>query len=151
MPFSLTGSPASSHQSSPPQQSLDCKGLRRYSWEVLEPQQTAEPGLSFKGVLVEERQEGKEISTTIFPLETQAHHSGYIFLNFRIMERLRLKRNSGGPAPLLEQGPAEPAAQNYVQMAFQYLLGWRLHDPSGQPVPVLSQFTALIPHDKRET
>lgn len=108
----------------------------------------AELGLSFKGILVGERQEEKEISIRIFTLETQAHHSGYIFLNFRITEWLRLEGASGGPTPLLELDHLEPPAQKYVQMAFQYLLGRRLHNPSGQPVPVLSQFTGLIPYDK---
>lgn len=83
----------------------------------------AELGLSFKGILVGERQEGKEISTRIFSLETQAHHSGYILLNFRITEWLRLEETSEGPTPLLKQDHLDPAAQNYVHVAFQYLLG----------------------------
>jgi len=99
----------------------------------------AQLGLSFKGILAGDRQEGKQISTTVFSLQTQAHHSGYIFLNFRITEQLRLEGTSGDPTLLLEQDHLEPAAQNYAQMAFQYLLGLEIHNPSGQPVPVLSQ------------
>jgi len=38
---------------------------------------------------------------------------------------------------LLKQGYLEPVAQGCVQTAFEYLQGWRLHNLSGQPVPVL--------------
>ena len=44
---------------------------------------------------------------------------------------------SSGPTPLLKQGHPEQAAQDCVQMAFEYLQGWRLHSLPGQPVPVL--------------
>ena len=51
---------------------------------------------------------------------------------------------SFGPTPLLKQGHVEGVAQDCVQMAFEYLQGWRLHNLSGQPVPVLSH-----PHSEK--
>ena len=50
---------------------------------------------------------------------------------------------SSGPTPLLKQGHLELAAQDHVQMASEYLQGWRLHPLPGQPVPVLGH-----PHSK---
>ena len=46
--------------------------------------------------------------------------------------------------PLLKQGHLGPVVQEHVQMAFEYLQGGRLHNLSGQPVPVLSN-----PHSKK--
>jgi len=45
---------------------------------------------------------------------------------------------SSGPSTLLKQGHLEPVAQDHIQMAFEYLQGWKLHNPLGQPVPVFS-------------
>jgi len=42
-----------------------------------------------------------------------------------------------GPTPLLKQVPLEQAAQDLVQVSFEYLQRRKLHSPSGQPVPVL--------------
>jgi len=51
---------------------------------------------------------------------------------------------SSRPTYPLTQGPLEPAPQDHVQVAFQYLQGWRLHNLSGQPVPGLSH-----PHSEK--
>ena len=48
------------------------------------------------------------------------------------------------PTLLLKQGHLKKAAQDHVQIAFEYLQGWRLHNLSGQPVPVLGH-----PHNKK--
>ena len=45
--------------------------------------------------------------------------------------------------PLLKQDHLEPVAQDHGQTAFEYLQGGRLHNLSGQLVPVLSH-----PHSK---
>jgi len=45
---------------------------------------------------------------------------------------------SSDPISLLKQGHLEQAAQNYLQMAFEYLQGGRLHSLSRQSVPVLN-------------
>lgn len=39
--------------------------------------------------------------------------------------------------PLLRQGHLQPVAQNHIQMAFQYVQGWRLHILHEQPMAVL--------------
>lgn len=54
------------------------------------------------------------------------------------MEWLRLEGTSGDPLvkPLSKQGQEQQAAQGRVQSAFEYLQGRRLHNLSGQPVPV---------------
>lgn len=41
------------------------------------------------------------------------------------------------PASLLKQGPLKHVTQDFVQMAFEYLLERRFHNLSGHPVPVL--------------
>jgi len=48
------------------------------------------------------------------------------------------------PTSLLKKGHLKPVAQDHVQMAFEYLQGWRLHNISGQPVPVLGH-----PHSEK--
>jgi len=48
------------------------------------------------------------------------------------------------PTPVLKQGHLEPVVQDSVQLAFKYLQGWRLHNPSGQPLPLLSH-----PHSEK--
>ena len=50
---------------------------------------------------------------------------------------------SSGPTPLLKLGHLKPVAQGHVQTAFEYLQGGRLHNLSGQTLPVLSH-----PHSK---
>lgn len=55
----------------------------------------------------------------------------------RMVEVGRDLWRSSCPALLLKQGHLEPVAQDHVQMAFEYLQGWRLDNFSGQPVPVL--------------
>ena len=57
-----------------------------------------------------------------------------------------MEASSGGhliQPPLLRQGHSKPVAQNCGQTAFEYLQGGRLHNLSGQPVPVLTH-----PHSK---
>ena len=44
---------------------------------------------------------------------------------------------SSGPTTLLNQGHLGPVAQDHIQMASEYLQGWRLHNLHGEPVPVL--------------
>jgi len=46
--------------------------------------------------------------------------------------------------PLLKQGHLELLAQDHVQVASEYLQGWRLQRLSGQPVPVLGH-----PHNEK--
>jgi len=41
---------------------------------------------------------------------------------------------SSGPACLLRQSHLEPVAHDHVQMAFEYLQGWRLRSCPGQAV-----------------
>jgi len=48
------------------------------------------------------------------------------------------------PSPLLEQSRLWQVAQNYVQSSFEYLQGWRLHNLSAHPVPLLD-----LPHSKQ--
>jgi len=53
-----------------------------------------------------------------------------------------LEGTSGGH--LLQPAKAalpKAGCQIRVQMAFEYLQGWRLHNLSGQPMPVLSQLS----------
>ena len=44
---------------------------------------------------------------------------------------------SSSPTPLTKQGHLKQAAQDLGQVGFEYLQRSRLHNPSGQPVPVL--------------
>jgi len=44
---------------------------------------------------------------------------------------------SSSPTPLPKQGHLQQAAQHLVQGGLEYLQRRRLHDPPGQPVPVL--------------
>lgn len=45
---------------------------------------------------------------------------------------------SPSPTTLLKQGSLEQVAQNHVQIAFEYLQGWKLQNLPGQHVPMLS-------------
>jgi len=45
---------------------------------------------------------------------------------------------SYSPIPLLKQGHLELVAQDHVQVAFDCLQEWRLHNLSGQPVAVFT-------------
>lgn len=59
---------------------------------------------------------------------------------------LRLEGASAGylvQPPLLKKGHLEPGSQDCVQMGFDCLRGWRLHNVSGQHVAVLSQVCLL--------
>ena len=59
---------------------------------------------------------------------------------------------SSTPAPLLNQDHLEQVAQDHVQAGFEYLQRRRLHNLSGQPVPVLShlQSKEVFSHIERE-
>jgi len=57
-----------------------------------------------------------------------------------------------GPIPRLKQVPLEQAAQDCIQAGFEYLQRRRLHNASGQPVPVLRhpQSEEVLPHVQME-
>ena len=57
-----------------------------------------------------------------------------------------------GPTPLPKQGHPEQAAQDHVQAGLEYLQRRRLHNPSGQSVPVLRhpQREEILPHVQTE-
>ena len=59
---------------------------------------------------------------------------------------------SSSPTPLLNQGHPEQAAQDHVQVGFEYLQRRRLHSLPGQPVPVLChpQREEVLPHVQLE-
>jgi len=40
-------------------------------------------------------------------------------------------------SPLPKQGHLQKAAQDCIQAGFEYLQGRKIHNPSGEPVPVL--------------
>ena len=65
------------------------------------------------------------------------------FKNHRMAEVRRDLWRSSGPTLLLKQGHLELVAQDYIQMAFEYLQQWRLRNLSGQPMTVLCH-----PHSK---
>lgn len=46
---------------------------------------------------------------------------------------------ASSPNSLLQEGPLEHATQDYVLMVHEYLQGSKLHNISGQPIPMLSQ------------
>ena len=56
----------------------------------------------------------------------------------RMVEVGRDLWRSSGPTSLLKQGHLKLVAQDHVQMDFEDLQGWRLHNLSGQPVLMLS-------------
>ena len=67
--------------------------------------------------------------------------NGFNLTNHRISHRVadtgRDLWRSPDPIPLLKQGHLEAVAQDHVRMAFDRLQGRKLHNLSGQPVPVL--------------
>lgn len=59
-----------------------------------------------------------------------------------IIDCLRLAGTSGGPLTqptLFKLGYLELVAQDHIQMAFEYPQWWRVHNISGQPVPMIDQ------------
>lgn len=99
--------PHTGFSSQQPQKPSSATILWRKGWqscipEVLELQQIAEAGLSFKGISVGIRKEKKSMEE----FSPWKHRSACIFLNFKITERLRLARTSGGHLlhPLPEPG-----------------------------------------------
>jgi len=61
-------------------------------------------------------------------------------------------RGSSSPTPLPKQGHLQQAAQDLVQVGFEYLQRRRLCKPSGQPLPVLRhpQREEVLPHVQME-
>jgi len=59
---------------------------------------------------------------------------------------------SSGPTPLPKQDHLEQAAQDLVQAGLEYLQRRRIHNLSGQPVPVLChpQREEVLPHGQLE-
>jgi len=59
---------------------------------------------------------------------------------------------SSSPTPLPKQGHLQQAAQDLVQAGLEYLQRRRLHNPSGQPGPVLHhpQSEEILPHVQTE-
>jgi len=59
---------------------------------------------------------------------------------------------SSNPSPLPEQGHLQQAAQDLVQAGLEYLRRRRLHNLSGQPVPVRHhpQSEEVLPHVQLE-
>jgi len=59
---------------------------------------------------------------------------------------------SSSPTVLLNQGHLQQAAQDFVQAGLEYLQRRRLHNPSGQTVPVLRhpQSEEILPHVQTE-
>ena len=59
---------------------------------------------------------------------------------------------SSSPTLLPKQGLPQQAAQDIVQMGLEYLQRRRLHNPSGQPFPVLChpQSEEVLPHVQTE-
>ena len=57
--------------------------------------------------------------------------------NYRMLEVKRDLWRSSGQHRLLKQDHLQPISQDHVQMAFEYLQGWRHHNFFGQPLPVL--------------
>jgi len=59
---------------------------------------------------------------------------------------------SSSPTPLTKQGHPEQAAQDLVRAGLEYLQRRRLHNLSGQPVPVLyhPQSEEVLPHVQLE-
>jgi len=59
---------------------------------------------------------------------------------------------SSSPTLLPKKGHLELTAQDLVQVEFEYLQSRRLHNPSGQPVPVLrhAQNKEVLPHVQME-
>ena len=59
---------------------------------------------------------------------------------------------SSGPTPLPKQGHLQQAAQNVIQVVFEYLQRSRIHNLSGRPVPVLRhpQSEEVLPHVQTE-
>jgi len=59
---------------------------------------------------------------------------------------------SPNPTPVPKQGHLEQAAQDLVQVGLEYLQRRRLHNSSGQPVPVLRhpQREEVLPHVQTE-
>jgi len=72
--------------------------------------------------------------------------------NNRMVGLERVLWRSSSPTPLPKQGHLEQAAQDPVQAGLEYLQRRRLHNSSGQPVPVLChpQTKGVLPHVQTE-
>lgn len=73
-----------------------------------------------------------------------------MFLCHRITGSQGLEGTSGCQIqPLTKAGSLQLVAQERVQVGLEYLQGRRLHQQSGQPVPVLRSQTAVVFADGR--
>ena len=72
--------------------------------------------------------------------------------NHRMFRVERDLCGSSSPTPLPKQDHLQQAAQDRVQVGFEYLQRRRLHSLSGQPVPVLRhpQREEVLPHVQME-
>jgi len=72
--------------------------------------------------------------------------------NHRMVGVGRVLWRPSSPTPLPRQGHLKQAAQDQVQVGFEYLQTRRIHNPSGQPVPVLClpQSKEVLPHVQME-
>jgi len=61
-------------------------------------------------------------------------------------------RGSSSPTPLSKQGHLEEAAQDRVQVSFEYVQRRRIHNLPGQLIPVLRhpQSREVLPHVQME-
>jgi len=58
---------------------------------------------------------------------------------------------SSGPNALTKQGHLQQVAQDHAQAGFEYLQRRRIHNPSGQPVPVIHHpQSKVLPHVQLE-
>jgi len=82
----------------------------------------------------------------------QPHCKFYSWVYHRVVGVRRDLWGSSDPTPLPKQDHLEKAAQDLVQVGLEYLQRRRLHNLSGQPVPVLHhpQSEEVLPHVQME-
>jgi len=73
---------------------------------------------------------------------------GFGYYNHRMVGGERDLWASSSPMPLLKQGHLKQDAQDLVLADLEYLHRRRIHNPSGQPVPVFChpQSEEVLPH-----
>ena len=78
----------------------------------------------------------------------QYSQSKIVSQNHRIVDIGRDLWGPSSPTPMPKQGHLEQDAQDHIQEDFEYHRRRRLHNPSGQPVPVLChpQSKKVLPH-----
>ena len=98
------------------------------------------------------------VAKTILPARSHCKQTVAVFhritesQNHRMVGVGRDLCGSSSPPPLPKQGHLQQAAQDLVQAGLEYLQRRRLHNPSGQPVPVLRhpQREEVLPHVQLE-